>query len=243
MDGTQFGNGSCKLLIYTIDEKGVVNLTIGRPKPVEIKPVNYVIPAMSEKWMKGKALDKAGQALKNTPFIIYVHKKGETQHKDMKFMPLLSGSTDAVGAFHVKVPTSEFESAYATLGNAVNSPIPIVLEANKLPDFVLLVVDDIQLVKTEGDDDCGCHAVPPARLPEMEDLLSQDSNYQQDIGGSCVNFTSPNRALEEFSYNMVVRLTDPEVMNAPGYLDNLNIRIKELEKALANALKQEGKRQ
>ncbi len=231
-----------KILVFNIDDKGVINLTIGKPKPQEVKPVNYVLPMVTEKWMKGKAVDKSGQALKNTTFIVYVQKKAETQHKDMKFMPLLSGTTDPMGTFHVKVSTALFESAYATLGNATTSPIPIILEDGRLPGFALLVVEDVSAVKdVDPEDDCACHAVPPARLPEMEDLLSQDSNYQQDIGGSCVNFTTPNRALEEFSYNMVVRLTDPEVMNAPGYLDNLNIRIKELETTLANALKEQSK--
>ncbi|MBL0018952.1 MAG: hypothetical protein IPP17_21650 [Bacteroidetes bacterium] len=188
-----------KILVFNIDDKGVINLTIGKPKPQEVKPVNYVLPMVTEKWMKGKAVDKSGQALKNTTFIVYVQKKAETQHKDMKFMPLLSGATDPMGTFHVKVSTALFESAYATLGNATTSPIPIILEDGKLPGFALLVVEDVSAVKdVDPEDDCACHAVPPARLPEMEDLLSQDSNYQQDIGGSCVNFTTPTAPWRNF---------------------------------------------
>jgi hypothetical protein len=205
--------------------------------PIVLNAATSMVSAQaSDRTLKGKIADLQGQPIKNTAFILYVQELSERATKDIKMIPLLSGKSDNMGVFSVKVPGKNYGSAYATVGAAVNKPIAIHLEDGKLPSFALLLVDDISAVSgsDSNDDDCDCHKAPPARLPEMEDLVGADSNYQQDIGGSCVNFTTPNRALEEFSYYSVVRLTDPEVMNAPGYVENLKVRIAQLEKAIAD---------
>jgi len=193
------------------------------------------LPETTERFLKGKIVDKTGAVLKNTNFIVYIQDFAAIGgYNDIKLLPLLSSKSDSMGAFSVKVSNKNYQSASATVGNASSVFITIVLDNSKLPHFTLLLVDEKSAVLGDKEDsDCGCHDTPPSRLPEMEDLLSENSNYQQDIGGSCVNFTTPNRALEEFSYYSVVRLTDPEVMNAPGYVDNLTIRVSQLEKAIA----------
>jgi hypothetical protein len=43
-------------------------------------------------------------------------------------------------------------------------------------------------------------------------LIGSDS-YTQDIGGSCVNLSTPNRTLSEFNYQAIVRTKDPDVAN------------------------------
>lgn len=213
-----------------------------------IKEVSLIEPIVqvsesAERIMKGKISDKTGLPIKNMTFVVYVQDfptVGGT--KDIKMSPLLTSKSDSMGVFSVKVPNKGYESAYATVGAATDKPIAIHLENTKLPNFALLVVDEKESLFNDAvvEDDCDCHKQPPSRLPEMEDLVSETSNYQQDIGGSCVNFTTPNRALEEFSYYSVVRLTDPDVMNAPGYIENLKIRISQLEKTIANLKKPNG---
>jgi hypothetical protein len=205
--------------------------------PIKQNPVVTLTTTAKTRVMKGRAIDKAGEPIKNVPLIIHAERP-TAGTKEKMYQPILATKTDGTGNFVVNAPVENFNSAFATLAIAVDKPIEIVLSSGQLPEFTLLVADTTQALTHADHEGCGCKD-KPNRLPEMEDLLSPDSNYQQDIGGSCVNFTTPNRALEEFSFNTVVRNTDPEVMNAPGYVDNLNVRIKELEKALAEAKKQQ----
>ena len=66
---------------------------------------------------------------------------------------------------------------------------------------------------TDGDDvatepDCGCNDGVLARTPDAT-ALATDPTYSADLGGRCVQFTVPNRALEEFDLYSIVRTTDP----------------------------------
>jgi hypothetical protein len=66
---------------------------------------------------------------------------------------------------------------------------------------------------TDGDDvatepDCGCNDGVLARTPDAT-TLATDPTYSADLGGRCVQFTVPNRALEEFDLYSIVRTTDP----------------------------------
>jgi hypothetical protein len=205
--------------------------------PVEPTKENPVVAAEAppimvitkSRTMKGRAIDKAGDPVKNTSFIVYGGRSTEG-HKDLLFRPIAAGKTDGTGNFTIAVPAETYQAAGATLAIKPNQQLDIMLQGGNLPDFALLVLDETQAVLVPDKKDCACED-KPGRLPEMEDLLNPDSKYQQDIGGSCVNFTTPNRALEEYSFLSVVRNTDPQIMAAPGYLANLAMRIGKLQKA------------
>lgn len=81
--------------------------------------------------------------------------------------------------------------------------------------YILLQEDDGGKVKDpatdKSKDDCACdQSVNANRLPSQDDLV-QSEQYMQDVGGSCVNLTTPNRSLREYSYSALVRHTDPDV--------------------------------
>jgi len=194
-----------------------------------------VPPIHIERNMRGRILDNTGAPRKNTNFIIYARQRETEKTKKISadLIPILSSKTDALGSFSLKVPSIQYAEAGATVGTDTDILLEIFLDNNHLPEFALLVtqVKNEEIHEGEAHEDCGCDdAVETDRLPEMEDLLS--GRYQQDIGGSCVNFTTPNRALEEFTYHNVVRLSDPQIINAPGYVENLRMRISKLDKAL-----------
>ena len=44
------------------------------------------------------------------------------------------------------------------------------------------------------------------------DLIGSDV-YSQDIGGTCINLSKPNRTISEFNYQAIVRASDPDVAN------------------------------
>ncbi len=83
-------------------------------------------------------------------------------------------------------------------------------ESASFPRHVILVVElpeeDEAAAKA-----CGGDELMPPRAPEPEDLVNAPEVYTQDIGGRCVDFTKPNRTLEEFDTYFVVRTTDPDI--------------------------------
>ena len=74
----------------------------------------------------------------------------------------------------------------------------------------MLPVDLDPIGVDSTDCECESDATPP-RAPDQADLTANPEAFAQDLGGSCVDLTTPNRALEEFSYLMAVRTTEPRV--------------------------------
>ncbi|MCY9696094.1 hypothetical protein [Paenibacillus alginolyticus] len=130
-----------------------------------------------------------------------------------------AGTTDASGNFSMPYPYGDYIAAQAMVSLMPDSPaeIPIRSDGNKngtiSDDFLYLLISNPQCTHDESDGDCGCNAPKKApRLPDHADLINSDE-YTQDIGGACVNLSTPNRTLSEYSYRGVVRTSDPEVAN------------------------------
>ena len=103
-------------------------------------------------------------------------------------------------------PIGEFTAAFSTVAidNDVNLPIHLE-EDGTFPEMVLLVVDVLNEPPPQGGG-----SVP--RLPDNEDLALDEGAFSDDIGTNrCVDFTKPNRVLEEFSYSYALRTTEPEI--------------------------------
>src|SRR5262249_9893641 len=112
-----------------------------------------------------------------------------------------AGSTDSAGNFSIPYPFGVFTEAQALVSLTPNSPAPIevtdVRNCNETlaEDFLYLLLKDVECQQVEPDEDCDCHGTKrTARLPDHADLIGSDE-YTQDIGGACVNLTTPNRTL------------------------------------------------
>lgn len=136
-----------------------------------------------------------------------------------------STSTDSSGNFSLPYPYGDYVAARAFTSLTPDSPVvvPVFTDAAHVSihetiadDFLYLLLKDVTC-KEEADDahadDCDCHGGDTAnRLPSQADLIQSDS-YTQDIGGSCVNLSVPNRTLSEYRHKAVVRTSDPDVAN------------------------------
>lgn len=144
-----------------------------------------------------------------------------------------AATTDSSGNFSMPYPYGIYASAQALVSVSPNNPAdihihtdPVHVSANETiaDDFLYLLVQGIDCKKAgEEQDDCHCHDLATSsRLPSQEDLIKSDS-YTQDIGGSCINLSVPNRTLNEYRHRAVVRTSDPDVAdytltkNADGY--------------------------
>jgi competence ComEA-like helix-hairpin-helix protein len=136
---------------------------------------------------------------------------------DADFRALVVATTDAAGHFSGPYPVGQFTQAHATVAVGEGTQTVVVHLADKaFPESVILVVDlpdDPHGDDPNGDRDCDCHKpVDAPRAPEATDLARADGTYSSDPGaGRCVDFTKPDRTLEEFTFTYLVRTTEPEI--------------------------------
>ena len=124
-------------------------------------------------------------------------------------------TTDAAGNFSMPYPFGTYPAAQALTTLTPSAPVDIRVHPGDTDETI---ADDFLYLAVAGADcphdpaaDCGCDQRQGAsRLPDQSDLIDSDE-YTQDIGGSCVNLSNPNRTLSEFNYQAVVRTSDPGV--------------------------------
>ncbi|MGB0732498.1 MAG: peptidoglycan-binding domain-containing protein, partial [Pontibacterium sp.] len=137
---------------------------------------------------------------------------------DQEAMLVSSGRTDQDGNFSIAYPKGKFREAFLVSSLSPDEQVRIQLRPDaSFPDFAYGALSDAVM---PDEEDCGCSGSNDTpRLPDESDFAFSDT-YSQDIGSSCVNFTTPNRALEEFSYYSIVRLTDPTVNLTPEFIND-----------------------
>ncbi|WP_373551253.1 N-acetylmuramoyl-L-alanine amidase [Haliscomenobacter sp.] len=161
--------------------------------------------------VKGRVVDISGKyKVKNAQIIIWGKRT-----KESKPAPILISTTDSLGSFSGEYPKGSFTEVYATIAGTLHDTaeesLTVDLEINNgFPEFIYLAAK-VAANYGELQDDCDCKTLKTFELPDQEELVHQNSAYAQDIGLGCSNMVTPNRTLEEFSYFMVVRTTDPEI--------------------------------
>jgi hypothetical protein len=128
-----------------------------------------------------------------------------------------AATTDASGNFGMPYPYGDYVAAQAVVSLAPAQPVDIAIVADSgretiSEDFLYLLVRNPQCAPAvPSTEDCECStANKPNRLPDFSDLIGSDE-YSQDIGGSCVNLSKPNRTINEFNFQAIVRASDPDV--------------------------------
>lgn len=162
--------------------------------------------------IRGRVIDEGGkQVPAGIQVVLWGASVAEPEEKD--FRALIVAQTDARGHFTGPYPTESFTEAHAdvAVGDEPQS-VSIHLEEGHLPESVILVIDLPEAV-FEEEDDCGCKGkADPPRSPDAAELARSDGTFSMDPGaGRCVDFTKPDRTLEEYTYAYVVRTTEPEI--------------------------------
>jgi hypothetical protein len=119
--------------------------------------------------------------------------------------------TGATGYFSFEYPRGRFRSAFGVVGIGGGIHVPIPLAGDAFPRSVILVVTIPEDGIRDDTGDCGC--VPSApRGQDPVDVVTSPESFSSDVGGGrCVDFTVPNRAIEEFRFYTVVRTTEPAI--------------------------------
>ncbi len=191
--------------------------------------------------LRGKVIDIAARKkIANAQVILFIEKDNATDKA------IVLTKTNLSGDISCPYPALNFdkpEKIYAIVSERPYKKIYIELEEYttepkkiyRIPEFIFIVLDNL-LDDTHTDtntDDCDCHKKGSNvdRLAEYADLINDDQ-YTQDIGGSCVNFTKPNRTLSESVFYSVVRTTEPEIVGLD--LMMVDDYLKQLENNKAN---------
>jgi hypothetical protein len=184
-------------------------------KPVRLTTLGKDSPADVNKKLRGQVIAYNKECpIKDINVIVQAKKDGAET-----FAIVGSARTDNSGNFFMPYPFGRYTSAQAITSLTPNDPVGIAVDANNendqtiSDDFLFLLVRNDDCAPKKEEDDCDCHSPKKAaRLPDHEDLIKSDE-YSQDLGGSCVNLSTPNRTLREYSYQAIVRTSDPDVVN------------------------------
>ncbi|MEI6418585.1 MAG: hypothetical protein WCO82_05925, partial [Sphingomonadales bacterium] len=175
--------------------------------------------AASPKKLRGQIVDMTGGTpLKDAR--VAVQARGSAKEA---WRTVASAAADSTGNFVMPYPLGVFSDAQALLSLAPDAPTAIPVRADDgtgatlSDDFLYLILAKAPPKPAHDDDDddgdCGCTTGPNTlitRLPDHEDLINSDE-YMQDLGGACLDLTTPNRTLQEYAYHAIVRTSDPDV--------------------------------
>ncbi|WP_158078643.1 papain-like cysteine protease family protein [Microbulbifer mangrovi] len=175
------------------------------------------------KRLRGRVIQSAKKYSLNDLTIILQAKQTAT---DEIFRIIGATQTDKSGNFSMEYPYGQYAQARALVSIMPESPVEIAVDpynANEsiVNNFIFLLLSDDAVVEESetdeetigSDEDCDCNEPRKAhRLPDQEDLIAS-GEYTQDIGGSCINLSTPNRTIREYQYNAIVRTSDPDVAN------------------------------
>jgi hypothetical protein len=158
--------------------------------------------------LTGQVIDELGRAVPaGLPVVIWgvdlIDGGGQPDPR-----PLVVTETTADGFFAGDWTADLLTSAFGRV--AGGPPVPVPLDDNKRLNRRALLVIDLDEADAAHDPDCTCETVPP-RAPDPTDVTTNPGAFSQDLGGGCVDLTVPNRALEEFSYFLAVRTSEPRV--------------------------------
>ncbi len=193
---------------YTLEQ-------LARPLRIPVRTPPRIVVAPSDDptlgsrtRLTGQVVDRSGRTVP-TQLSVVVWGVGRPNGSRPVERPLVVTQTQPGGKFSGEWAGDQLARAYGTV--AGGKPLEIPLEPDhRLPRTVVLVVD-LDRIGAAGDDcDCQGETTTPW-APESTDLVENPEAFAQDLGGGCVDLTTPNRALEEFSYLTAVRTTEPRV--------------------------------
>ncbi len=153
----------------------------------------------------GRVIDTAGNsAAAGLVVVIWAARTG-----DEKAAPVSVAETASGGYFSGPWPEETLAEAFAVVSGG--EPVPIGLEDDRLPRQIVVVLAALPEPPVK-DEDCQCPEAPP-RAPDAVDLAENPETFAADAG-RCVDFTLPDRTVEEVVYQAVVRTTQP-ALNPP----------------------------
>jgi hypothetical protein len=190
--------------------KECVRFPVPNMKPI---PQPADLPEAKTRRIKGRVIERDCQSLPSClQILFFAHKPGQSTETVGADSPVFVARADSSGYFFGDAPNEQYEKAVAHIAGLTDE-INIPLDDGYIAVPVLLVVDlpetGIAQATKEG---CNCDVSLVPRAPSHADIVESPGTYSADLGtGGCIQFNTPNRAIEEFDFYSVVRTTEPEI--------------------------------
>ncbi|MEM9024391.1 MAG: hypothetical protein AAGB22_11650, partial [Bacteroidota bacterium] len=194
------------------------------PVEIEVDPQDAIVlanePGTSAYKVRGRVINfEDGAAIPGRTLFIYVHFQSDDESKPLDELPVwASVKTDSTGYFSFDMSGAPIRQAFLNIAGLDGETFFLQNDASddqQLKISQVIVVDGSVLPVLDANDDCGCGSSDDVvQLPDAEDLALSGA-YSNKNGKRCVDFTQPNRSLEEFSYVKIVRTTEPEFKKIP----------------------------
>lgn len=203
---------------FAADDKALAALEIEVPllQPIKLQAADKLGQQDVGKKLRGQVL-ATDQSVAVAGLTVLVQAQ---QSGDEAWRIVSAGPTDKSGNFSLPYPYGSYAAARAVLPVAPDDAAPLAIVpddgsgATVSDEFLYLLLKDAAAPPPGSEEDeCACdHPKKAPRLPDQADLIGSD-DYTQDIGGACVNLSTPNRTLSEYGYMAIVRTSDPDVAN------------------------------
>lgn len=154
----------------------------------------------------GRVIDTAGRAAEPDLIVVVWAVPAGAE----KAAPVSVARTTTGGYFAGPWPGDRYDRAFAVVSGG--EPVPIPVEEERLPTRLVVVVPRLPAARPRAEN-CACPPASPPRAPDAVDLAANPAAFAADPG-RCVDFTVPNRSVEEVVYQAVVRTTQP-ALNPP----------------------------
>jgi len=173
------------------------------PKTVDVKPA---VELMQYRKISGRLVDVSGmKPVAGLTVVLMGAEAPATPGGTLDFQPLITARTDSDGYFYGRIRAEAYAEVHGLIVGMPDEPVRIELDdEHRIPKELILLAD-----LSGMPEDLSVIGVIPAH-PDSDDL-ARSTSFSQDMGGKCVDFTVPNRTLEEFSFYHTVRTTEPEI--------------------------------
>ena len=192
-------------LASLIDQDRIRSITVDPELPFQITA--HPAPLKGRRAvLTGRVLDvDSKRPVTNRQVLIFAIPAGAADEElEIANIPVFAAKTNDSGYFSGEYPAGPFAAALADI-DGVRTPVHLERDGTLPLRVVLVVPIPPTQSSTPG-------APLPPRAPDEEELLSAPELFSSDLGvGGCVDFTVPNRTLEEIPFYKIVRTTDPEI--------------------------------
>ncbi len=200
--------GTVAHAIYEITDKLVIPVATKNIASIPLT-VPERLPIATTRRITGRVFNRTGSPIPaNSPVMLFAREHGD-HGADGTGVPVLVARTDGSGYFFGEAPNHAYEAVVAVVTGMSST---ITLDEGCIPEKLIIIVDVPR--DTEGGPKakgCGCGVIP--RTPSHADIENSPDTYSTDLGtGRCIDFNTPNRAIEEFDFYTVIRTTEPDIV-------------------------------
>ena len=183
---------------------GPIRIEVVTAPPTSIRPSTDITLGAQVRY-HGRVIDVVGDSVPAGLLLVVWGRRETGEPAD----PLSVTKTTTGGYFSAPWPSHRLVDAFGVL--AGGAPIPILLDSGHLPRQVLLVSAMTPADPAAGTD-CTCTTAPPLGS-DPTDLAANPEAFAADPG-HCIDFTVPDRTVNEVMYQAVVRTTQPQLKAA-----------------------------